>query len=255
MEWLKLYTCVVDDPKVQRLPSDQFKLWINVLCVAREGDGQLPQIEDLAFRIRLDAQRLETELGLLYNVGLLDRLEDGSYTPHNWEERQPLADGAKVRQRRYRAKLKTLKAQDSVTSLVTSPLRLCGDVTAMRNGDVLEKSREEKSIRAEVIEHADPEGFIKELLRIWRDDRIATEDMIGAALLDALGVHPATEERFALILENAKDYLATPQVRGGVCLRVDRWVKGGTALRPRQAKTEEKSFDVQAYFKSMREGN
>lgn len=105
-------------------------------------------------------------------------------------------------------------------------------------------------------EDADPEGFITELRLMWPKERRVTVDLIGAALVDLLGVHPLTEERIALILENAREYTASDEVRRGVCQRVDRWLKGGTALEPRTKQTiPAPAFDVQAYLKSMREGN
>jgi hypothetical protein len=52
MKWLSLYSDVVSDPKVQRLPGDKFKAWINLLCVASQHDGILPPLADLAFTLR-----------------------------------------------------------------------------------------------------------------------------------------------------------------------------------------------------------
>jgi hypothetical protein len=43
MKWLRLYSDVGSDPKVQRLPGDKFKAWINLLCVASQHDGILPR--------------------------------------------------------------------------------------------------------------------------------------------------------------------------------------------------------------------
>jgi hypothetical protein len=39
MKWLRLYSDVVSDPKVQRLPGEKFKAWVNLLCVASQHDG------------------------------------------------------------------------------------------------------------------------------------------------------------------------------------------------------------------------
>jgi len=99
--WLRLYTSVLDDPKVQRLPAEEFRGWINMLILAKEGDGLLPSIEDLAFRLRIteaDATRL-TET--LVQRGLLD--SDGkNITPHNWHNRQFQSDASTERVKRYR---------------------------------------------------------------------------------------------------------------------------------------------------------
>lgn len=104
--WLRLYTGILDDPKVQRLEAEDFKGWINILCLAKEHDGLLPSLEDTAFRLRMSEADAERLVEVLVKRELLDRAEDG-LTPHNWEERQFLSDAdptAAIRARRYRAK-------------------------------------------------------------------------------------------------------------------------------------------------------
>jgi hypothetical protein len=100
--WLRLYTDVLDDPKVQRLDGELFKAWINLLCLAKAGDGLLPSIEDIAFKLRSgseeNAKRLTDEL---VKRGLLD--SDGmNLTPHNWHGRQFDSDSSTERVQRYR---------------------------------------------------------------------------------------------------------------------------------------------------------
>jgi hypothetical protein len=34
-QWLRLYTDLINDPKVQLLPAEDFKGWINILCIAK----------------------------------------------------------------------------------------------------------------------------------------------------------------------------------------------------------------------------
>lgn len=117
--WLRLYTGILDDPKVQRLPAEQFKGWINILCLAKENDGLLPSTEDTAFRLRIseaEAQRLVEELA---KRGLLDTTEEG-ITPHNWDGRQFLSDEdptAAIRARRYRYNKRSVT--DGITDTVT----------------------------------------------------------------------------------------------------------------------------------------
>jgi hypothetical protein len=45
--WLRLYTSILNDPKVQRLKAEHFKGWINLLCLAKEQDGILPELPDI----------------------------------------------------------------------------------------------------------------------------------------------------------------------------------------------------------------
>lgn len=85
--WLRLYTDVLDDPKVQRLEAEQFKGWVNLLCLAKEHDGLLPSLEDIAFRLRLTDEDAKRLVEVLVKRGLLDQTEDG-LTPHKWNKWQ-----------------------------------------------------------------------------------------------------------------------------------------------------------------------
>lgn len=104
--WLRLYTGILDDPKVQRLEAELFKGWINLLCLAKENDGLLPSIGDIAFRLRITEAETDSLVEVLAKRGLLDT--DGeTLKPHNWDSRQFLSDDdptAAIRARRYRQK-------------------------------------------------------------------------------------------------------------------------------------------------------
>lgn len=99
--WLRLYTSILDDPKVQRLPAEQFRGWINLLCLAKENDGLLPSIEDTAFRLRISEAEAHSLVEALAKRGLLDA--DGeTLKPHNWDGRQFLSDVSAESSRQYR---------------------------------------------------------------------------------------------------------------------------------------------------------
>jgi hypothetical protein len=141
--WLRLYTGILDDPKVQRLEAEHFKGWVNLLCLAKEHDGLLPSLEDIAFRLRITEAEARSLVEVLVGRGLLDSTEDG-LTPHNWEDRQCLSDGdptAAIRARRYRNN-KTRDVTDSVT-------RDASVTQQTDNGSREEKRREETEKRRE----------------------------------------------------------------------------------------------------------
>lgn len=102
MKWLRLYSDVVSDPKVQRLPGDKFKAWINLLCVASQHDGILPPLADLAFTLRNTEDKITALLDDLVEKGLIDVTSDDRYTPHNWASRQYKSDVSAERTKRYR---------------------------------------------------------------------------------------------------------------------------------------------------------
>lgn len=128
--WLRLYTEALDDLKVQRLPGDTFKGWINLLMLAKLSsphDGFLPPLEVIAYRLRTSDEAAQALVDKLIAAGLIDESEDG-LRPHGWDNRQTPSDSSADRVRKHRAKkAEAGNVTDDVTHHVT------GDVT--RNND------------------------------------------------------------------------------------------------------------------------
>lgn len=103
MRWFRFYAEAVHDPKVQRLPPDLFRAWVNCLCLAAQGDGVLPPTADVAYQLRLTEVDAERTLSDLRGAGLLDQTERG-VEPHNWRGRQYLSDHSTDRVRRHRSR-------------------------------------------------------------------------------------------------------------------------------------------------------
>jgi hypothetical protein len=101
--WWRAYEEIVHDPKVQLLPGDLFKAWINLLCLASVNGGFLPSIDSLAFSLRMPVGQVETILDALQQYQLIDNI-NGRLQPHNWEVRQYRSDNdtSTVRVRRHR---------------------------------------------------------------------------------------------------------------------------------------------------------
>ena len=107
--WFRLYDDCLDDPKVQRLPPDLFKIWINLLCLASRNGGNLPCMEDIAFALRIDEAAADQAIGVLIDRGLLD---DGDIVrPHNWDSRQFKSDADATSSDRQRKKRERDKQQ------------------------------------------------------------------------------------------------------------------------------------------------
>lgn len=109
MDWLRLYSGVLNDPKVQRLPLSAFKGWINLLCLANESEprGSLPGQEELAFALRLSDGEATELVDRLKSAGLLDEC-DGVLSPHNWDGRQYASDDVNARVARHREKKRSV---------------------------------------------------------------------------------------------------------------------------------------------------
>ena len=106
--WFRLYDEMLDDPKAQRLPPQDFKIWINLLCLASRNDGKLPCISDMAFALRISENDAVTVVERLHIAGLIDKRNGGPdgfhYSPHAWEKRQYKSDNSADRVKKHREK-------------------------------------------------------------------------------------------------------------------------------------------------------
>ena len=92
--WFRFYSEVLHDPKIQRLPIALRWSWVNVLCLANEQEprGQLPQLKDVAYSLRVSEAKARAMLSSLKDAGLLDADGAGRLWPHNWSARQYASD-------------------------------------------------------------------------------------------------------------------------------------------------------------------
>ena len=118
MKWLRLYSSVLHDPKVQRLSPALFKHWVNLLCLASEQEqrGLLPSVDDIAFTLRIKPSEAANVMKLLRCAGLIDTTEDGRDYPHNWPQRQRESDDVAARVRRHRAASPPSPGRESATT-------------------------------------------------------------------------------------------------------------------------------------------
>lgn len=153
--WFRMYTDVLDDPKVQKLPPPLFKTWVNLLCLAGRNDGVLPSIEDIAFALRMDEATCTQQMDELVSRTLLDAGDN--LTPHNWAERQfksDTAENAAERKRKQRAReAKRVTSHDAATDVTE-------DVTVTRCDSHNEVTPPEQSRTEADTEHNKEEGDV-----------------------------------------------------------------------------------------------
>jgi hypothetical protein len=99
--WFRMYDELLDDPKVQRLAPEDFKGWVNLLCLASRNNGKLPKAEDIAFALRETAESVSSLFHRLESVGLVVS-RNGTYSPYKWAERQYKSDTSTDRVKRFR---------------------------------------------------------------------------------------------------------------------------------------------------------
>ena len=108
MEWFRFYDEALNDPKVQRLPGDLFKTWVNLLCLASQNSerGYLPaSVDDIAWALRMPVDEVRASIHTLQGQCLLDWIPDvGCYQMHGWNKRQKASDDLTARVQKHRAK-------------------------------------------------------------------------------------------------------------------------------------------------------
>lgn len=100
-DWFRVYCEAYRDPKIIRLSDKLHRFWFNVLCLAGESNGILPDVRDIACHLRLRDSETGTRLAELLEMGLVDDTPQG-LTPHNWSKRQYKSDVSTERVKRFR---------------------------------------------------------------------------------------------------------------------------------------------------------
>jgi len=90
LPWFRVYTEIVDDPKMARLSGDQFRDWIFLLALARESEEPgviMMSPEDAAWRLRRPPDEFKESLSLFERLEMIT-LEDGRIVVSKFLERQ-----------------------------------------------------------------------------------------------------------------------------------------------------------------------
>lgn len=120
MPWLKLYTEIRTDPKMQALSDAEFRVWINLLCLAAESkvrgviciDQGIPYPDEaLARAMYTDPDTLKGALAKFIKLRMVEIDDDGIIYLINFDARQydkpsdrPEAVAERVRRHRAKAK-------------------------------------------------------------------------------------------------------------------------------------------------------
>ncbi len=105
--WIRLYTEIPNDPKVQSLPPNLFRFWINCLCLAGRNDGILPSDEHISWSLRESTSKVSEMLQRLIDRHLLDEVAGGGgFQPHGWSGRQYEGDNSTGRVNEYRQRVR-----------------------------------------------------------------------------------------------------------------------------------------------------
>lgn len=172
--WWRAQNSCIDNAKLILLNDRAHRNWFNLMCLASDNNGVLPDMKIMAVKMRVPASRVATGLAELVGAGLFDKREDGSFVPHDWDVWQFKSDGRDPtnaqRQREFR------KRQDLLRNEIRG---------ALRNG-----------VTNVSAKRPDTEQIIN--TTSYREDRHR------AASGDAASPEPAMSEAVAAILKRAK---------------------------------------------------
>jgi hypothetical protein len=212
MKWFRFYSEVVNDPKVQRLSGDLFKLWVNLLCLANENSerGALPaDIEELAWKLRMSSDDLRQQLHTLQGQRLLDWCEDTEqFKAHNWSERQKASDDVTARVNKLReGRNVTETLHETESNVSVTPLARAPDKIKIKNRE--EEIREEKKgARDAPTPTAKPPKKVETSIP---DDFTVTQAMYDKmhTELPELDIEAATERWVTAMRANTRKYRYT----------------------------------------------
>jgi hypothetical protein len=125
--WIKLYIEILDDAKMGRISDYLWRRAIELFLLAGENrnDGLLQPVMDMAWRLRVDENRLLENLRALAEAGVVHETPEG-WMVTNFRKRQAVETNAE-RQARYRARERT----HQVTGINNhgSNVRVTNDIT------------------------------------------------------------------------------------------------------------------------------
>jgi hypothetical protein len=172
MEWFRFYEEALNDRKVQCLPAELFKAWINLLCLANEGDGVLPPVPDVAFRLRLSETDVRTVLDRLTQDGLIDELPGGALEMHNWSGRQRPSDNSLERVRNYRDKqrVKVLKSRGSDVTLQKPLPKRDSNAPDKRRGEEIREENTSAALQKKALETTQKGWYEQLFSEFWNQE-------------------------------------------------------------------------------------
>jgi len=108
--WVKLYRDILDDMEWHKLDGDSAKLLVSLWLIGSEDSGNIPPVDELAFRLRLDKKHVQKCLGQLGHWLISERYQDDINVSQNnsvADIETPLRDRDRDREEKERETEKT----------------------------------------------------------------------------------------------------------------------------------------------------
>jgi hypothetical protein len=113
--WLRLYTSILGDPKIERLSDHSFRILVSLWVHSRLTDGSF-QLSDVRHTCRHLGGNFRKCFDALITAGLVEKLaEPETYAPHKWREYQYDSDVSTERVQRFRKRQRNVSGNVSET--------------------------------------------------------------------------------------------------------------------------------------------
>jgi uncharacterized protein YdbL (DUF1318 family) len=147
MPWIKLYTEILDDPKMGRMNDHLYRRTIEMFLIAGKilAGGYLPSVDEIAWMLRRSEDEIRADLEELQTLGIVEEDADGLWMVVKFADRQD-ADTNAERQARYRERQTKKKyyGENGVTKRNANSNDDSNEMSRRREEE--EKRREEEEI-------------------------------------------------------------------------------------------------------------
>lgn len=113
MSWFRIHTSLRDNAKIQLLAPKDFKNLINLWCLAKDGDGVIPTVPEIAFKLRMTDAQVRNAIESLPQ--LIEPKEDGTFRAHDWNEHQYQSDVSTNRVKQFRERQRNVSGNQIET--------------------------------------------------------------------------------------------------------------------------------------------
>lgn len=138
--WFRIHNSIVDNPKIQRLPDNLVRPWLNLVAIANANGGTLPSLVDVAFRMRMSETKCEALIETFLKRVLFDQTDAG-IAPHDWNDWQYQSDVSTERVTQFRKRRRNV----SVTSDETDQRQSRAETEKTSTEVLARKPRKQKS--------------------------------------------------------------------------------------------------------------
>jgi hypothetical protein len=155
--WIKMYLEILDDPKMGRLANHLWKRAVELFLLAgREGnDGALPPVEEMAWTLRLAADKVLEDIHSLEEVGVVREKEPGTWLVTHFKERQISESYDRVK--RFRERYSNAERNGDVAAGSSTS-------TSLSKTDSDSVSEEEEGVQGGEKHQAQPDSPVETML-------------------------------------------------------------------------------------------